>query len=370
MTPILALSFLLLAAQPQSSDTVGVRLQAIADSVVRARPRLPGILIHVQSTRLDKRWSVAAGRSDTARNVVLKPDQPFRIASVTKTYTAAAILRLVERGVISLNDPISKHLPREFVALLERDNYRTDSITVEHLLSHRSGLDEHTAVASYIPFSLANPTKHWTRTEQVTWLVDSLQPIGKPGERFKYSDTGYILLGAIIERYTGKNYGAAARELLGFYKLGLKQTWFETLEPAPAGVGDRAHQYMNGVDTYGHDPSLDLYGGGGIATTTSDMSTFFSALLGGRVFEKQATLDTMMAVRPGLMDGYGFGLFRVNIGGIRGYGHSGFWGVVVVHFPTEGMTIAVSVTEESQGGAVFGVLGTVLRSMKAMLPAG
>jgi len=241
VTPILVLSALLLAAQPQSSDSVGVRLQSIADSVVRARPRMPGILLHVESTRLGKKWSAAAGLSDTARHVAMKPDQPFRIASVTKTYTAAAILRLVEQGVVSLSDPISKHLPREFIALLERDNYRTDSITVEHLLSHRSGLDEHTAVQSYIPLSLANPRKHWTRAEQVTWLVDSLQPIGKPGERFKYSDTGYILLGAIIEHHTGKNYGVAARELLGFDKLGLKQTWFETLEPAPAGIAERAH---------------------------------------------------------------------------------------------------------------------------------
>jgi D-alanyl-D-alanine carboxypeptidase len=360
----IVLSALLLAAQPQSSDSTGLRLQAIADSVVRARPRMPGILLHVESTHLNRRWSVAAGQSDTARDVPLRVDQPFRIASVTKTYTAAAVLRLVERGVIALSDPIGKHLPREFIAELERDNYRTDSITIEHLLSHRGGLDEHTAVRSYIPFSLANPAKHWTRIEQVRLLVDSLQPVGKPDERFRYSDTGYILLGAIIERHTGKNYGVSARELIGFEKLGLKHTWFETLEPAPAGVADRVHQYMNGVDTYGHDPSLDLYGGGGIATTIGDMSAFFTALLGGRVFEKKATLDTMMAVRPGFMDGYGLGLFRVNSGGVRGFGHSGFWGVAVVHFPTEGLTIAVSITEQSQGGQVFAIVGAILRSLR------
>jgi D-alanyl-D-alanine carboxypeptidase len=341
-----------------------MRLQAIVDSVVRVRPRMPGVLLHVESTRLATKWTVAAGRSDTARNTPLRTNQPFRIASVTKTYTAAAILRLVERGVIALHDPISKHLPPEFITELERDNYRTDSITVEQLLSHRAGLDEHTAVPSYISLSLANPSKHWTRLEQVKWLVDSLQPIGRPGERFKYSDTGYILLGAIIEHHTGKNYGIAARELLGFDKLGLRETWFETLEPAPSGIAGRAHQYMNGVDTYGHDPSLDLYGGGGVATTISDMSAFFSALLGGKVFEKKATLDTMMAVRPGFMDGYGLGLFRVNSGGMRGFGHSGFWGVAVVHYPSEGLTIAASVTEQSQGGQVFAILQAALRAMQ------
>jgi D-alanyl-D-alanine carboxypeptidase len=358
-----------MALQTPATDSVGQRLQAIADSVIRARPRIPGVVVHVEATKLNKRWSVASGRSDTARGIALRADQPMRIASVTKTYTAAAILRLVERGTVALHDPIAKHLPREFLAELERDNFRTDSITVEHLLLHRSGLSEHTT-PSYISAALANPTKRWTRIEQVRWLVDSLQPIGQPGEKFRYSDTGYILLGAIIERYTGKNFGAGVRELLDFNKLGLQHTWFETLEPAPRGVADRAHQYMNGVDTYGNDPSLDLYGGGGVAAPISDVASFFSALLAGRVFQKQATLDTMIAVRPGFMDGYGFGIFRVNSGGVRGFGHSGFWGVATVHFPTEGLTIGVSVTEQSQGGQVFAILGAVLRSVRPMLGTG
>jgi D-alanyl-D-alanine carboxypeptidase len=353
--------------QAPAPDSIGLRLQSIADSVVRARPRIPAVLLHVEATRTNKRWSAAAGSSDTARKIAARADQPMRIASVTKTYTAAAVLRLVERGVVSLSDPISKHLPRELIAELERDNLRTDSITVEHLLSHRGGLAEHTTVRSYLPVVLGNPTKRWTRLEQVQWMVDSLQPVGRPGELFRYSDTGYILLGAIIERHTGKNFGAGVRELLDFDKLGLKETWMETLEPAPTGIADRVHQYMNGVDTYAHDPSLDLYGGGGIAATVSDISSFFTALLAGRVFQKTATLDTMMAVRPGFMDGYGLGIFRVNSGGVRGFGHSGFWGVLSVHFPTEGMTVTVSVTEQSQGSQVFGILGAVLRSVGPLI---
>jgi D-alanyl-D-alanine carboxypeptidase len=146
-------------------------------------------------------------------------------------------------------------------------------------------------------------------------------------------------------------------------RLGFRYTWWETLEPAPAGA-DRAHQYMNGVDTYAFDPSLDLYGGGGIAATVSDMGAFISTLTAGRVFERKATLDTMLVIRStGLMDGYGLGIFRVNTGGRRGYGHSGFWGTVAVHYPAEGVTIAVAVTEQSQGGAVFGVTGAVLRAI-------
>ena len=98
-------------------------------------------------------------------------------------------------------------------------------------------------------------------------------------ELISFIFAGYILLGAIVERHTRASLGAGVRDLLGFERLGLQRTWFETLEPSPQGLPERVHQYMNGVDTYGHDPSLDLYGGGGIAATIDDVAAFFSALL-------------------------------------------------------------------------------------------
>ncbi len=353
----------MILAQP-SADTVSARMQALADSLLRARPRIPGIVIHVQSTRDGRRWTVAAGQSDTARKTPMRPEQPFRIASVTKTYVAAGILRLVERGVIALSDPIEKHVPAHLIAELRRDSIRTDLITMEQLLAHRGGLSEHTAVPSYIASGTTNPRKRWTREEQVKLLVDSLQPVGPPGAQFRYSDTGYTLLGAIIERYTGKTLGAGVRELIGFEKLGLRQTWWETLEPVPRGVADRAHQYMSGNDTYDLDPSVDLYGGGGIAAPLADVAAFFSALQGGKVLERRATLDTMNAVRsPNFFAGYGLGIYHLNSQGRAGIGHSGFWGVVVMHYPAEGITIALAVTEQSQGGVIHGLAGATLRAV-------
>ena len=361
---IFALFALLALALPAAPDTVTIRMQALADSLLRARPGVPGIVIHVESTRDGRRWTVAAGQSDTARHTPMRPDQPFRIASVTKTYVAAGILRLVERGVISLSDPIEKHVPAHLVAELKRDGIRTDVITMEQLLAHRAGLAEHPSVPSYLPTAIANPRKRWTREEQVKLLVDSLQPVGPPGGQFRYSDTGYILLGAVIERYTGKTLGAGVRELIGFERLGLRQTWWETLEPAPAGVADRAHQYLSGYDTYGHDPSVDLYGGGGIAAPLADVAAFMSALQSGKVFQRGATLDTMLAVRsPDFLAGYGLGIFRVNSQGRIGIGHSGFWGVIAVHYPTEGITIAISVTEQTQGNSIYGLAGATLRAV-------
>lgn len=353
----------LLLAQAASADSIGARLQAITDSVIKARPRVPGVLLHVEFPKTGKKWTVASGVSDLETRTPLKPNQPVRVASNTKTYTASAILRLVEKGTIALSDPIEKHLPAEFTALLKRGGYATDKITIEQVLSHRGGLDEHPSVPSYVASIRSTPTKRWTRLEQVTWLVDSLKPIGAPGEKFKYSDTGFILLGAIVEKYTGKNFGGGVRELVGLDRLGLKSTWMETLEPEPPGVLPRAHQYMQGEDTFGLDPSFDLYGGGGIAASVADMAGFTSAVLTGKVFEKPATLDSMMVIRStNLYDGYGFGLFRVNINGKKGYGHSGFWGTATLYFPEQGVTIAVAETEQSaQGGILFPVMREVLK---------
>jgi D-alanyl-D-alanine carboxypeptidase len=361
----------LAGAQAVATDSVASRLQSVADSVLTARPRIPGVLIHVLSTRDGRTWSVAAGLADTAARTPLRPNQPVRVASIAKTYVAAAILTLVERGTIALSDPIDKHIPAHLIAELKRDSIRTDVITIEQLLAHRSGLNEHPASPSYFNEIVANPQRRWTREEQVKLLVDSLQPVGPPGAKFKYSDTGYILLGAIVERYTGKNLGAGVRELLGYERLGLRETWWESLEPAPAGIADRAHQYLGGMDTYDVDPSMDLYGGGGIAATLPDVAKFFTALQAGRVLERRATLDTMLAVRsPDFLAGYGLGIYRINSQGRIGIGHTGFWGVLVMHYPAEQITIALAVTEQTQGGVIYGLSGATLRAVLPLIERG
>ena len=278
---------------------------------------------------------------------------------------AAALLRLVEVGKVALSDPLSKHLPAHLNALLTGDGYRTDQITIEHVMSHRAGLDEHPAVPSYATLILRTPGKRWTREEQVQWLVDSLQPIGAPGEKFKYSDTGYVLLGAIIERYTGKNLGAAVQDLVGFKKLGLTRTWFETLVPTPAAAGPRIHQYIGGHDSYGIDPSFDLYGGGGIDAPLEELGGFLEALLTGRILTRRATLDTMIRPRSSELGGYGLGIFGVDVSGHHGYGHSGFWGTIGYYFPADRITVAVTVTEQTEGRLIYGAAPAVLRILLA-----
>jgi D-alanyl-D-alanine carboxypeptidase len=365
MTPLLLLASLFaVAAQPPAlaaSDSVQTRLQQLADSVIAARPRMPGIIIAVEQQATGKRWSVAAGLADTARKIRLTPDQPVRLASNTKTYTAAALLRLVESGRLSLSDPLSKHLPAAVDSLLRRDGYATDVITIEQVLSHRAGFNEHPAVPSYVAKLRTDPQYRWTPREQLQWLVDSLAPVGPPGAQFRYSDSGYVLLGMIVERYSGQPLGPAVRSLVRFDQLGLRRTWWETLEPAPPGVPDRAHQYLSGFDAYGIDPSFDLYGGGGIVAPMAELARFLTALLNGEVFAKPETLEAMLRPRSPEMNGYGIGIFGAVAGGQTGRGHSGFWGTTAMVFPEAGITIAVSITDQNESRQTNAVMGAVLR---------
>jgi D-alanyl-D-alanine carboxypeptidase len=356
------------ASQPPArpaTDTVQTRLQQLADSVVAARPRMPGIIIAVEQPATGRRWSVAAGLADTARKVRLTPDQPVRLASNTKTYTAAAVLRLMEMGRLSLGDPLARHLPPSVDSLLRRDGYATDVITIEQVLTHRAGLNEHPAVRSYIARLRTDPQYRWTPREQLQWLVDSLAPVGPPGAQFRYSDDGYVLLGLIVERLSGQSLGPAVRSLVRFDRLGLRHTWWETLEPAPPGAPDRAHQYLGGFDSYGIDPSFDLYGGGGLVAPMADLARFLTALLDGQVFDKRETLETMMRPQSPEMNGYGMGLFGSTVGGLTGRGHSGFWGTTAMVFPGAGVTIAIAVTDQGEFRQSNAVMAAVLKLLGA-----
>ncbi|MFM8910345.1 MAG: serine hydrolase domain-containing protein, partial [Gemmatimonadota bacterium] len=368
ISPVLAAALLapLTALTAQSNppavspDVIAPALQRLADSLVASRPRLPGIVIAVRSRALGRSWSVAAGFSDSARKIPLRPEQPMRIASNTKTYVAAALLRLIEAGRLALSDPLTKHLSTPLDQLLRRDGYDTDVITIEQVLSHRAGFNEHPAVPSYAARLRTDPRYRWTREEQLQWLVDSLNPVGPPGGQFRYSDSGYTILGAIIERYANQPVGPAVRRLLGFDTLGLRATWWEVMEPIPEAAAPRAHQYLAGFDSYDIDPSFDLYGGGGIVASMSEVAEFLAALLEGRVFATPATLTTMLAPRSTEMAGYGLGIFGTNVRGLRGVGHSGFWGTSVMGFPEAGVTIAITTTEPSELRVANGVTGSVL----------
>ncbi len=172
--------------------------------------------------------------------------------------------------------------------MLDGDGYDTGAMTIRHLLTHTSGLFDHTGPDRYVEAIMADPMHRWTRAEQLRGAVEWGDPHGGPGEFYTYCDTGYVLLGGVIEYVSGQPMAVAVRELLDFEGLGLDSTWWETLEPRPTGVRDRAHQFLGDLDTADFDPSYDLYGGGGIVSTVGDLARFYRALFTGGVFADPA----------------------------------------------------------------------------------
>lgn len=264
----------------------------------------------------------------------------FRIASVTKTFVAATVLRLVETGVLKLDDRLADRIAPELDAILRGDGYATGEITLRQVLSHTAGLNDHAQSPDFVAVWLADPLTHWPRERHIEKLAAWTAPVGRPGERFAYSDSGYVLLGDVIERATGKPLAAAVRALVGLDALGLEATWWEQAEAARA---QRAHQRLDGTDTYHWDATFDLYGGGGLVATVPDIARFFNALLSGKVFEKPETLALMLSAQGLPAESpYRLGIFEYDFAGHTAFGHAGFWGTLVAHEPATGRTFAAS----------------------------
>lgn len=294
----------------------------------------------------------------------LSGNEGFRIASITKTYVAATVLRLWEDGRIDLEAPITRWLPPSWMQELIRDGYKPEQITVRHLLSHTSGLADHAQAKQFIDTIKADPSTEWSRARDVARLVEWTDPVGAPGEKYSYSDTGYMLLGAIVEEITGQDLPDAVRSQLKLDRLGVKDTYWERYESPGSRV--RAHQIFEGDDTYAWNPSMDLFGGGGLVASTADIAAFFDALLEGRVFARKQTLQTMSSA-TGLPSGspYRLGLFDYDLKGARGIGHSGFWGTLVMHDPVSSRTVAGAVTDRSDYPKLNKLIGEYIRTVAA-----
>jgi D-alanyl-D-alanine carboxypeptidase len=317
-------------------------LQAIIDRTLAENPGAPGVAVHVICPAMGLDWSGVAGHPDHGAPEPLTPRHTVRIASNTKTYTAATMLRLVEEGRLNLDDPLSSHLLPAERQLLEGDGYDTGAMTLRQVLSHTSGLADHSDGDTYAARIFAEPEHHWTRDEVLQLCVDLFDPVGAPGERYQYSDTGYILLGAIVERTTGDNLGRSARRLLAYDRLGLDVTYWEIMEAPPAAAGPRAHQYLGPVDCTDFHASIDLYGGGGLVTDVAELARFLRLLLAGAVFTHDATLVTMTG--GGTAD-YRLGLMAVDLAGHLALGHQGFWNTFAFHVPTLDLTVAGAILD-------------------------
>lgn len=321
-----------------SSNADQASLRDVVDTAMKDGTETSGYSLHVSGGGND--FAVAVGYAAPDKTP-LGTEHMFRIASITKSYVAASALRLVEQGRFDLEASIKNMIDPAFDAVLTRDGYDTSAITLQQVMSHTAGFYDHAQSQKYIEALFSDPQHVWSRAEQVQMVALWGDPVGAPGEKFFYSDTGFVLLGQMIERETGSALPLAVRALLDLNRLELTETAWERGDSEEIAEGRRAHQYLAGKDTYRWDPSVDLYGGGGLVATPGDVARFYSQLFGGQVFARDDTLGLMLSdanIPAG--SPYRLGVFVKDYDGLTVYEHGGFWGTLVFYDPKTKIAIA------------------------------
>lgn len=332
------------------------------------------------------RWSGAVGEAHPDGTPMTR-DTPFWIASVTKLYIASTILKLVERGLVRLDAPLSIYLPQPLIGGLHRlggVDY-TDRITVHHLLGHLSGLPDYLE---------ARPNGGKTLLERVierdfgfslAEILDLVrhhltphfppQPPDAPRPKARYSDTNYQLLIAIIEAVTGRPSHAALAELL-FEPLRLEHTWhpaalLASVTPATIWAGKQPLHVPQAMRSFGD-----------LGSTVADLLKFMRALIRGEVFDDPATFNRMTArwhtfgfslnpvrTSPGWPIQYGLGMMRFQIPRLLSplrpapavIGHTGATGAWLFYCPEVDLYLAGTVDQVAAAGAPFRFVPKLLR---------
>lgn len=338
-------------------------------------------------------WSGAFGEADPSGRP-MRTTTPYFIASIDKLYTAVAVLRLHERGLVRLDAPIATYLPPE---LTERIHVldgvdRSGEVTVAHLLGHTSGLPDYLEDAPkggrpLIEELVEDGDRHWGAEESMARVRESLrphfppQPLGSARPRVRYSDSNYRLLIALVEAVTGEPYQQVVGEL--FSAAGMRDTYF---------AGDPAERHAH------LEPPATLWGGEkplevplileslfSVYSTLDDQVRSLQALLAGTWFERAETVDLMRggwkrfgfptdvaALRaPSWPIEYGMGMMRFKLPRLftlpadvpAVVGHTGSTGTWLFYCEACDVYIAGAVDQVTAGAVPFRLVPSVLREV-------
>jgi CubicO group peptidase (beta-lactamase class C family) len=296
------------------------------------KPDKPGTSIILTRHR-EPLFRKGYGMANLELGVSIEPHMVFRLGSITKQFTAVSILMLYEQGKLSMDDDLTKFLP----------DYPTQAhhISVEHLLTHTSGIKSYTSMPEWQPMMRKDLT-----LEELIDLFKNQPMEFAPGTKFNYNNSGYVLLGAIIEKISGMTYEEFLQKNI-FDPLGMKDSYYDNPNRIIPG---RANGYKPaGEDDYENADYISMtqpYAAGSLASNVDDMAKWDEALYTEKLL-KQETLQkawTPYTLKDGKSTGYGYGWAAshfqdhhmiIHGGGINGFITDGF------RFPDEHVYVCI-----------------------------
>lgn len=285
LTAFLILSAASLAQADEIDDYVRAQIKA---------RNIPGISIAVvRDGKLVK--AQGYGMANLELSSPATENTVYQLASVTKQFTATAIMMLVEEGKLSLDDKVT--------AILEGLPATWSNVTLRHLLNHTSGIKSYTNLEGFSK----NVRKDYTPQEIVKLVADAPLEFA-PGDKWAYNNTGYVLLGMIIEKVSGKSYGALVKERI-FQPLEMTSTRMNDLGEI---IPNRAHGYSrqpSGLRNGDYTSPTQPFSAGGLITTVVDLAKWDAAINAGKLL-KPATVQMMWTpakLNDGKTHDYGFG---------------------------------------------------------------
>ncbi|MEW7848647.1 serine hydrolase domain-containing protein [Massilia aurea] len=333
---ITAVSMLSLAA-PAQAQPLTARLDALFKP--HFKPTEPGVTVIVVKngkTLLRK----AYGAADIAAKTPLTPGTVLRLGSITKQFTAVAILMLADEGKLALNDPITRFFP----------DYPTGGkvITIEHLLTHTSGVVSYTGKPDY--------EARMTQNLTVAQMIDGFknEPLEfEPGTKFHYSNSGYFLLGAIIENVSGLTYPRFMEQRI-FTPLGMKDTAYEGFERSGA---PRAKGYTAHGESFAPAAPLSMsqpYAAGSLVSTVGDLAKWDAAIGAGKLIRPASwkLAFTPYKLNPEKSTGYGYGWGLRTFQGAPAIDHDGGingFSSYALRLPRQKIFVAVLANRDSGG---------------------
>ncbi|MET0981094.1 MAG: serine hydrolase [Telluria sp.] len=283
----------------------------------------------------------AYGMADTAARKPMSPDMVLRLGSITKQFTATAILMLAEEGKLALGDDITRFFP-DYPS-------RGRKITVEHLLTHTSGIVSYTDKPGYVG--------GMAKDMSVAAMIDGFKndPLQfEPGTSYRYNNSGYFLLGAIIEKVSGQPYAKFVEQRI-FVPLGMNDTAYEGHE---RGKAPRALGHSRNGESYGRSAPLSMtqpYAAGSLVSTVDDLARWDAAISGGKLLKAASwqRAFTPYQLASGKPTGYGYGWEMGKLQGAPTVAHSGgINGFLTYALRLPEQKVFVAVLSNADGGLV------------------